>query len=128
MAMAREAVALASTTVTIGTVIDWAETNRRENRRTWAVSSASGPTRNPGVSHSESTGRSWPSHSWRNRAALSAASASIAPPSTAGSLAITPTGIPSSRTSAVMIPVAYPARSSSTLPSSANPSMTRRTS
>ena len=49
----------------------------------------------PGVSHSSRTGSSKPSHSCRKRAALSAASASIAPPRWAASLAITPRGRPS---------------------------------
>ena len=52
----------------------------RETCRTCACFSTSGPTMKPGVSHSERTGRAYASQSWRKRAALSAAGASIAPP------------------------------------------------
>ena len=70
-----------------GTVRLAPTTNMRLTWRTWPVRSASGPTMNPGVSHSDTTGRSWASHSCRNRAALSAPSASMAPPRWVGSLA-----------------------------------------
>ena len=72
-------------------------TNMREKWRTVAVFSASGPTMKPGVSHRNSSGSPNASHSCMNRAALSAPSASIAPPRWAGLLAITPSGRPSSR-------------------------------
>ena len=55
-------------------------TNMRAAWRTSAVFSTSGPTMMPGVSHSDSTGRSKASHSCMKRAALSAPSLSIAPP------------------------------------------------
>ncbi len=71
---------------------------------------------NPGVSHRNRTGRSNASHSCRNRAALSAASTSIAPPRWVVSLATTPSGRPSTLASAVTIPAAHPRRSSSTDP------------
>ena len=62
----------------------------RAKWRTVAVRSAAGPTMKPGVSHRNSTGSSNASHSCRKRAALSAPSASIAPPRWVGSLATTP--------------------------------------
>jgi hypothetical protein len=55
-------------------------TNTRLQWRTSAVFSKSGPTMFPGVSHSDSSGMSKASHSCMKRAALSAASLSIAPP------------------------------------------------
>ena len=79
-------------------------TNIAPNRRTVAVRSASGPTMKPGVSHSETTGSPYASQMPRNRVALSAASASIAPPRWVGSLASTATGWPSSRANAVRMP------------------------
>ena len=103
-------------------------TNSREKCRTVAVFSDSGPTMNPGVSHSETTGSRCASHSCRKRAALSAASASIAPPRWVGTFAMTPTGAPSTRASAVIIPVPQPSRSSSTDPSSASADSTARMS
>ena len=75
---------------------------------------------NPGVSHRNRIGSSNASHSCMNRAALSAPSASIAPPRWLGSLAITPSGLPSTRASAVTIPCPNPRRSSSTSSSSAS--------
>src|ERR671927_410061 len=69
-------------------------TNSREKCRTVAAFSDSGPTMNPGVSHSETTGSRCASHSCRKRAALSAASASMAPPRWVGTLAMTPSGAP----------------------------------
>jgi hypothetical protein len=63
-----------------GTVSLAPRTNIRPNRRTAASFSASGPTMNPGVSHSEIVGNRNDSHSARKSPALSAASASIAPP------------------------------------------------
>ena len=62
-----------------GTVSDAPTTNMRLTWRTSAVSSASGPTMKPGVSHSERTGSPKASHSCRKRAALSALAASMAP-------------------------------------------------
>ena len=76
----------------------------RAKWRTVAVRSAAGPTMKPGVSHRNSTGRPKASHSCRKRAALSAPSASIAPPRWVGSLATTPSGRPSRRASAVTMP------------------------
>jgi hypothetical protein len=111
-----------------GTVIPAAVTNMRETWRTWATRSISGPTMNPGVSHRNSTGRSKPSQSCMKRAALSAASASMAPPRWFGSLATRPIGRPSTRTSDVTIPAPNPRRSSRTEPSSHSASMTVRTS
>ena len=67
----------------------------------------------PGVSHRNRTGSPWPSHSCRKRAALSAPSASMAPPRWRGSLATMPSGWPSTLTSVVTIPAPNPARSSS---------------
>jgi hypothetical protein len=100
----------------------------RHTRRTSAVFSASGPTMKPGVSQSDSTGRSCASHNCKKRAALSAASASIAPPRWRGLLAIRPIGRPSIRISAVTIPGPQPARNSSTEPVSASPVITARMS
>ena len=109
-----------------GTVRFAPVTNSRAKWRTVAVLSASGPTMNPGVSHRNSTGRSNASHSCRNRAALSAPGASIAPPRCAGSLATMPSGRPSTRASAVTMPAPKPRRSSSH--SSVSASITARTS
>ena len=96
-------------------------TNMREKCLTVAVFSASGPTMKPGVSHRNSIGSPNASHSCMNRAALSAPSASIAPPRCAGLLAITPSGRPSlGRASAVTMPAPKPRRSSSTSSSSAS--------
>ena len=64
----------------------------RQTWRTSAVFSASGPTMKPGVSHSDRIGMSKASQSCMKRAALSAASASIAPPRCIGLLAMTPNG------------------------------------
>ena len=119
---------LRSTTQAKGTVSDAPTTNIRLTWRTRAVSSASGPTMNPGVSHRDSSGRQKASHSCMKRAALSAHPASIAPARCIGLLAITPTGRPSMRTSAVTMPGANDGRSSSTDPSSARSSIARRTS
>ena len=60
-----------------------------------------------------------------NRAALSAASASMAPPRCDGLLAMTPSGRPSIRTSAVTMPTPNDRRSSSTESVSAMVSITR---
>ena len=117
-----------STTQQKGTVSDAPTTNIRDTWRTRAVSSASGPTMNPGVSHSDSTGRPNASHSCRKRAALSALAASMAPARCSGLLAITPTARPSKRASAVTRPGANDGRSSSTDPSSASPVMAACTS
>ena len=100
----------------------------RQTWRTSAVFSASGPTMKPGVSQSETIGMSKASQSCMKRAALSAASESIAPPRCFGLLAIRPNGRPSMRTSAVTIPTPKAARSSSTEPSSASVPMTARMS
>ena len=72
MAWAPSPYPLRSTMVKKGTVRLAPMTKSRLKWRTWAVRSASGPTMNPGVSHRNRIGRSWASHSWRNRAALSA--------------------------------------------------------
>ena len=72
MAWAPSPYALRRMTQANGTVSDAPTTNMRLTWRTSAVSSASGPTMNPGVSHSESTGSPNASHSCRKRAALSA--------------------------------------------------------
>src|SRR5664280_2309118 len=111
---------LRSTMVKNGTVRLAPMTNSRLKWRTWPVCSASGPTMNPGVSHRKRIGRSWASHSWRKRAALSAPSLSMAPPRWAGSLATTPTGRPSILIRAVTMPLANPSRSSNTDPVSAS--------
>ena len=111
-----------------GTVNDAPTTNMRLTWRTNAVSSASGPTMKPGVSHNESTGNPKASHNWRKRAALSALSASMAPARCIGLLAMTPTARPSIRTSAVTSPGAKDARNSRTDPSSASSSTARRMS
>ncbi len=111
-----------------GTVRLAPTTNSRLAWRTSPVSSASGPTMIPGVSHRNSSGTSNASHSCRKRAALSAPSASMAPARWAGLLATMPSGRPSTSASAVIIPRAKPARSSSTEPVSASPVITARTS
>ena len=80
----------------------------------------------PGVSHKKRIGSSKASHSCMKRAALSALAASMAPARCSGLLAITPTGRPSRRTSAVTMPGANAGRSSSTDPSSASSSIARR--
>src|SRR5229473_6780252 len=73
-----------------GTVMLAPVTNIRATWRTIAVFSASGPTMKPGVSHSDTIGRSKASQSCMKRAALSPASASIAPTRCFGLLAIKP--------------------------------------
>ncbi len=94
-------------------------TSRRDAWRTSPVASASGPTMIPGVSTSETTGRPWASQSWRNRAALSAASLVIAPAIWRVSLAMKPSGRPSIRASAVTISGANRSRRKTAEPSSA---------
>jgi hypothetical protein len=79
-----------------------------------------GPTIIPGVSTSETIGSSKASHSCMNRAALSAASLVIAPALYRVSLAMTPIGRPSMRTSAVAISGAKRSRRNVTDPSSAS--------
>ena len=91
-------------TVQKGTVSEAPVTNIRLTWRTNAVSSASGPTMNPGVSHRDSSGSAKASHSCMKRAALSAQPASIAPARWSGLLAMMPSGRPSTRASAVTIP------------------------
>ncbi len=103
-------------------------TNRREQWRTSPVASASGPTIIPGVSISETSGSPKASQSCIRRAALSAPSLVIAPARRIGLLAITPTGRPSIRASAVSISGAKRSRSTVTEPVSASPSTTVRTS
>ena len=72
---------------------------------------------NPGVSHSDTIGSRNASHSRRKSAALSAAvGVDRAAEVMSGLLAISPTGRPSMRTSAVTIPTPKSARSSSTEP------------
>jgi len=88
--------------------------------RTSPVASAFGPTIIPGVSTSETTGSPNASQSCRKRAALSAASLVIAPAIRRVSLAITPTGRPSMRASAVHISGANRSRRNVTEPSSAS--------
>ena len=100
-------------------------TNSRLQWRTSAVASTSGPTIIPGVSHSVTIGRSNASQSCMNRAALSAPGVSIAPARWVGLLAITPTGRPSMRASAVIIPSPKSRRSSSTEPVSNSRSIDR---
>ena len=117
-----------STTAQTGTVSRAPATNIAPKRRTMAVRSASGPTMNPGVSTSETTGSRCASHSRRNAVALSAASPSIAPPRCRGLFTSSPTACPPRRASAVTTPTPNPARSSSTLPVSHSASMTGRTS
>ncbi len=116
------------TTATNGTVRFAPVTNSRLQWRTSAVASTSGPTIIPGVSHSETIGRSNASHSCMNRAALSAPSLSIAPARWLGLLPMTPTGTPSMRASAVIMPSPNSRRSSSTEPVSNSASTTARTS
>jgi hypothetical protein len=113
--------------VTTGTLRFAPVTNIRLKWRTVAVFSASGPTMKPGVSHSDRTGSAYASHSCRKRAALSAASASMAPPRWAGLLASSPNGRPSTRISAVTIP--GPTPTAAPAPSRCRPaaSMTVRT-
>ena len=88
-------------TATNGTRSEAPTTNRREQWRTSAVASASGPTIIPGVSISERIGIEKASQSDMKRAALSAPSLVIAPARCIGLLAITPTARPSIRASAV---------------------------
>ncbi len=111
-----------------GTVSDPPVTNMRETWRTSAVFSTCGPTMNPGVSHRNTIGMSWASHSCMKRAALSAAGASMAPARCVGLLAMMPTGRPSTRASAVTMPRPNAGRSSSTESVSARPRTTARTS
>ena len=87
--------------------------------RTSPVRSASGPTIIPGVSTSETTGKPHASHSCRKRAALSPASAVIAPATWRVSLARNPTVRPSMRPSAVHSSGANPGRSTVTESASA---------
>ena len=82
----------------------------------------------PGVSISETIARPCVSHRRMKRAALSAASASIAPPRCSGLLARMPIGRPPRRASTVCTARPKPARSSIALPRSTSPSMTRRMS
>ena len=103
-----------------GTVRLAAVTNMRQVWRTMAVSSSSGPTMKPGVSQKLTMGTLKASHSCMKRDALSAPAASMAPPSTFGSLAIRPRGRPSTRTKAVIMPGAKSGRSSTTESVSAN--------
>ncbi|MNT42651.1 hypothetical protein D3C72_1790810 [compost metagenome] len=103
-------------------------TNMRDTWRTWARASTSGPTMKPGVSINDTIGSPCALHTCMKRAALSAASASMAPPRWRGLLARMPTGRPSMRASAVWMPVPKPARSSSTLPASATPAIAARVS
>ncbi len=128
MACAPSPYALRRMTMHIGTRRCAPATNNRLKCRTVALSSAAGPTMKPGVSQSETTGRPWASQSCRNLAALSAESASMAPPRWAGLLAMSPRGRPSILTSAVMIPLPNAARSSSTEEVSARAPTTARTS
>ena len=111
-----------------GTLMFEPVTNIRDACRTSAVFSTSGPTMMPGVSHRNSSGMSKASHSCMKRAALSAPLLSIAPARCTGLLAISPTGRPSIRISAVTIPGPKWRRISSTEPVSASVSMTARTS
>ena len=82
----------------------------------------------PGVSTSETSGSPKASHSCMKRAALSAPSLVIAPARCLVSLAITPTGRPSIRASAVTIPGAKRSRRNVTEPASASVSITGPTS
>ena len=100
-------------------------TNSRLQWRTSAVASTSGPTIIPGVSTRVTIGSPKASHSCMNRAALSAPSESIAPARWVGLLAITPTGRPSMRASAVIMPSPNPLRNSSTEPTSNSASTAR---
>ena len=72
MACAPRPYPLRRTTHANGTVSDEPTTNIRLTWRTSAVSSASGPTMNPGVSQRDSSGSPNASHSCMKRAALSA--------------------------------------------------------
>ena len=92
------------------------------------MASASGPTIIPGVSISERIGSPKASHSCMKRAALSAASLSIAPARCIGLLAITPSGRPSMRASAVTIALPNSSRRKVTEPPSASTSTTSWTS
>ena len=74
----------------------------------------------PGQSISDTIGMPNVSHNCRNRAALSAAAAVMAPAITMVLLAMTPTGRPSIRASAVTISRANWSRSRVTEPSSAS--------
>ena len=121
--------ALRSTMVKNGTVRLAPTTNMRQQCRTSAVFSISGPTMMPGVSHRNRIGRSNASQSCMKRAALSAPSLVIAPARCVGLLATMPIGRPSMRASAVTMP--WPevaAQLEHRLPVSASVSITRRTS
>lgn len=118
----------AQETATSGTVRAAPATSSLDARRTSAVASWSGPTMKPGVSTSETIGRPNASKSRRKRAALSDAAAVIVPARCFVSLAMTPTGRPSMRASAVTISGANRARSTTTDPSSHKPSITGTTS
>ena len=116
-----EAVApCAGRSVKNGTVRLAPMTNRRLQWRTSAVFSTSGPTMMPGVSQRKRIGMSKASQSCMKRAALSAPSLSMAPARCVGLLAMTPSGRPSMRTSAVTMPAPKSRRSSSTEPVSAS--------
>ena len=128
IAIAPSPYALRSTIAATGTRSCAPTTNIRLTWRTWPRLSISGPTMKPGVSMSETSGSACASHSCMKRAALSAASASIAPPRCIGLLAIRPTGRPSMRASAVTMPAPKPARSSSAEPGSTSASTTARMS
>ena len=115
-------------TASSGTRSDPPATNRREQWRTSAVASASGPTIIPGVSISETIGSPKASQSCMKRAALSAPSLVIAPAMCIGLLATIPSGRPSIRASAVTMPGANAGRSVVTEPPSASASTTPFTS
>ena len=117
-----------STTENRGTVRFAPMTNSREQCRISPVFSASGPTMFPGVSDRDRIGMSKASQSCMNRAALSEASESIAPPRWCGLLAIRPRGRPSIRMKAVTIARPNRGLSSSTEPVSAMSSITLRMS
>src|SRR5690625_3280322 len=90
--------------------------------------STSEPIMNPGTSARYSSGMLNASHHQMNRAALSAESTNSTPPLTAGWLATTPTGWPSSSASPVTSSGANAALSSRKEPSSTRPSITSRMS
>ena len=88
----------------IGTVTLDPVTYSRQQWRTSAVFSASGPTMLPGVSQRHRMGRSKASQICMKRAALSAPSLSTAPARWIGLLATRPIGRPSMRMRAVIMP------------------------
>ena len=127
MACAPEAVPLAQDDGPDGTVRLAPVTNNQPTCPPRRSPAPHRPDHDPRVSHRNRIGTSNASHSCRNRAALSAASASMAPASCVGSFATTPTAT-LEPCQGRDHPQTEPARSSSTEPTSAIASTTARTS